>query len=80
MGLVRRLAHERGVTVVAAMHDLNLAARYSDKMAMLKDGAIYAQGSPLEVLTPENVLAVYGVKASIFKHNKLLVVPKEAVA
>ena len=81
MELIRKLTRDRRVTVVMAIHDLNLAARYSDKMVMLKDGTIYAQGNPHEVLTPENVLAVYGVKASILIHNdKLLVVPEEAIA
>ncbi len=81
MELIRKLTRDRRVTVIMAIHDLNLAARYSDKMVMLKDGTIYAQGNPHEVLTPENVLAVYGVKASILIHNdKLLVVPEEAIA
>ena len=81
MELVRRLACTKKVAVIMAVHDLNLAARYSDKMVMLKDGAVYAQGSPREVLTPENILAVYGVKADILVHNgRLLVVPEEVTA
>jgi len=63
--LVRELAGQQKRQVVMVLHDLNLAARFSDRMVMLKDGLIYAAGQPGDVLTPENVGAVYGVEASI---------------
>lgn len=63
--LVGELARQKKRQVVMVLHDLNLAARFSDRMVMLKDGLIYAAGQPGEVLTPENVGAVYGVEASI---------------
>lgn len=54
-----------GLTVLSALHDLNIAAEYCDRLYMLKDGKIVASGTPEEVLTPENLLAVYGVNAHV---------------
>ena len=53
------------LTVLAALHDLNMAAEYCDKIYMLKAGEVYAHGTPEEVLTPENILAVYGAEAVV---------------
>jgi iron complex transport system ATP-binding protein len=52
------------ISSVLALHDLSLAARYSDKIIILKDGKIFAAGG-LEVLTPENLEAVYEVEVSV---------------
>ncbi len=57
----------KGISIVMAMHDLNLAARYSDKIAMLKEGKIFAVGKD-EVLTPENIESVYGVRVTVEKN------------
>ncbi len=57
---VRRLTRDRKMAVIAAMHDLNLAAEYCDQIVLLADGAVVAAGSPLEALTPANVRSVYG--------------------
>lgn len=65
--LVRELAARRDIAVVMVLHDLNLAARFSDKLVMLKDGKIFAAGRPGEVLTPENVSLVYGVEVHVSK-------------
>ncbi|MEF8780094.1 MAG: ABC transporter ATP-binding protein [Haloferacaceae archaeon] len=59
---------DRGRAVVMAVHDLNLAARYADRIAMLRDGEIHAVGSP-EVLTRESVERVYGVRAEILERD-----------
>ena len=48
-----------------ALHDLNLAMRFSDTVIMLKDGGIHAYGPPSDVITEENIHAVYGVKSEI---------------
>ncbi len=63
--LLTALVREKGLTVVAVFHDLNLAARYCQDLIMLKEGEIYAQGPPEKVLTKENLAAVFGVKAMI---------------
>jgi iron complex transport system ATP-binding protein len=65
LGLVRRIARERDVTVVVALHDLNLAARHADHVLVLHDGELRAAGTPAGVLTPAMVLDVYGVEARV---------------
>lgn len=59
MGTVKRLAGERGISVVCVLHDLNLALRYCGQIVLLKAGKVFAQGAPEEVLTRENVERVY---------------------
>lgn len=56
------------VTVLSAIHDLNMAALYCDRIYVLKDGQIVLQGTPEEVLTAENIYDVYGVRSSVVKH------------
>lgn len=56
------------VTVLSAIHDLNMAALYCDRIYVLKDGKIVLHGTPEEVLTPENIYHVYGVRSSVEKH------------
>lgn len=56
------------VTVLSAIHDLNMAALYCDRIYVLKNGKVVLQGTPEEVLTPENIYEVYGVRSSVVKH------------
>ncbi len=63
--LVRNVAQQQGKCILMVMHDLNLAARFSDQLLMLKDGLVFAAGNPQAVLTPENIKAVYEVEAII---------------
>lgn len=59
-----RLHHE-GRTVVAVLHDLNLAVRYATHLVLMKDGAVVAQGRPEEVLDAELVQHVFGIRAHL---------------
>ena len=61
MGLVQQLCRNRGLTAVAAVHDLNLAAMFCDRFLMLKHTRLFACGGS-EVLTPEHIKAVYDVQ------------------
>ena len=61
---VRRL----NVTVLSAIHDLNLAALYCDRLYVLKDGKVVLSGTPEEVLTAENIKEVYGVDCTTEIH------------
>lgn len=63
--LARKLVRERGVTVVAVLHDLNQAARYADNLVLLKHGAIVSEGPPADVLTPDTVKRVFDVDVTI---------------
>lgn len=56
------------VTVLSAIHDLNMAALYCDRIYILKDGMIVLHGTPEEILTPENIFNIYGVRSSVEKH------------
>jgi len=68
LGLVHQLAHKDGLTVVVSLHDLNLAALYADRLALLGGGRLLAVGPPAEVLTPEQLTAVYGVPIMVTQH------------
>ncbi|WP_159882132.1 ABC transporter ATP-binding protein [Paenibacillus puerhi] len=63
--LVRGLARRKEVLIVVVLHDLELASRYADRVFLLKDGAVAAAGTPLEVFTAGHLLDVYGVEAEI---------------
>jgi iron complex transport system ATP-binding protein len=63
--LLRRLNRERGLTIVAALHDLNLAALFCPRLVMLRDGKIYRDGSPSEVLTEKTIEEVYGIRVRV---------------
>ena len=56
------------VTTLAALHDLNLAAQYCNRLYVLQDGKIVAAGIPEEVLTSNLIRTVYGVNAEISPH------------
>lgn len=68
LGLVHRLAHQEGLTVVISLHDLNLAALYADRLALLGEGQLLAVGPPAEVLTSERLTQVYGVPVIVTSH------------
>lgn len=64
------LSKKLGVTVIAALHDLNIAATYCDYLYVLKEGSIFSQGSPKDVLTEELIERVYEVPTKIFKDKE----------
>src|SRR5688500_2926604 len=66
--LVHKLAREEKLTVLVALHDLNLAARYADRVALIVEGQIKAQGTPKEVLRPELISQVYKWPVQVIQH------------
>jgi len=68
MNLVSRQVRTRDVAVIAALHDLNLASQYCDRIALLHDGEIHAVGRP-DVLTPETIKTVYGADVTVLEHE-----------
>lgn len=66
--LIRRLNREQGVTVIGAMHDLNLAALYFDRLILLKDGAVSSDGPPAAVLTESIIREVFAASVRIERH------------
>ena len=67
--IIREKVMERNISAIMAVHDLNLAAKYTDRIVMMKDGKIFASGTPDKVLTPENIRSVYGVVAEVINNN-----------
>ena len=64
--MVRRLSRENGLTVLMVLHDLNLAARFADRIALFSRGQVVAAGTPREVLTPALIAEVYQTKVVIW--------------
>jgi len=80
--LVKGLNREQGVTVLGAMHDLNLAALYFDRLVLLKEGAIFAQGPPATVLTEKTIYDVFGAAVHVQPHPSaevphIVILPKD---
>jgi len=60
LDLILALNRERGLTIVMASHDLNIASEFCDRLILLHQGRIYKTGIPEEVITEENIKTVYG--------------------
>jgi iron-siderophore transport system ATP-binding protein len=63
--ILKGLQRDRGKTVVAAEHNVNLAAAYAERLIFLKDGAVAADGPPRETVTAANINAIFGADADI---------------
>jgi len=60
MDEMRRVARERQLTVLAALHDIDLAREFADYILLIKDGRLLAAGEPSAILTPDNLAGLYG--------------------
>ena len=65
MDLVRRETRKRNIITLVVVHDINIALRHADHVLMLKEGRLLADGPPSQVITPEILAAVYGVRGRI---------------
>lgn len=65
LSLVRRLVHEGGRSVVIVLHDINMAARFCDRIHALKNGRVVASGLPGDVLEPETLHRIYGIDMNV---------------
>ncbi|MFV0264136.1 MAG: iron-enterobactin ABC transporter ATP-binding protein [Kluyvera sp.] len=63
--LLSELNRERGYTLAAVLHDLNQACRYATHLIALREGKIVAEGAPQDIVTPELIEAVYGLRCMI---------------
>jgi len=76
MDLTRKLVLNEKLTAAIAIHDLNLAARFCDKVVMMKEGKIFAAGETKSVLTSDNISKVYEVKVEInYYKNTPYIIP-----
>ncbi|AKB78668.1 Vitamin B12 ABC transporter, ATPase component BtuD [Methanosarcina horonobensis HB-1 = JCM 15518] len=80
MEIMKNIVKDKGISAIMALHDLNLASRYADRIVMMKDGKIFAAGNPASVLTVENIKQVYGVRALVKDDGKRpYIIPIEPV-
>ncbi len=76
--LLKSLAKKKNLIVIMVSHDLNLAARFSDKILILKEGKIFKAGLPDEVFTPSVLKEVYGIEVEVLKDkitNSVNIIP-----
>lgn len=66
--LILTLNRERGLTIVMASHDMNIASEFCDRLILLRGGGIYKAGTPEEVITKENIENVYGCEVWVDQH------------
>ena len=75
--LLRQLVHERQFNVCCVLHDLNLAARYADRIVLMQKGKVIANGKPQDVLTQQALTMLYGADITVLKdpanHSPLIV-------
>ena len=77
--LLDGLRHDVGLTLVAAMHDLTLAAQYADRMILLDRGRVVADGSPADVLTEERLSRHYEASVRVLElDGRMAVLPRRA--
>ena len=69
LGLVRRLVGS-GLTAIAAIHDLHMAARYCDRLVLLSGGRVAATGTPEQVLSTENIESGFGVRSAVYRDDR----------
>ena len=70
--LIRRLNRELGITIVMVLHDINQALCYSDEVVGLKDGKVFCQGPPSEVIDENAIFALYGINLTLRRENDAL--------
>lgn len=70
---IARALSRKGYMVIAALHEINLAAQYADRIVMMKNGRRWNDGTPSEVLTPLNIYSVYGVEADVMINPRTLI-------
>jgi len=82
--LVKQLNNTKGLTALAALHDLNMAALYFNRLVLLKDGRIIADGIPEQVLTKQNIEIIFSTPVLVEKHPvtggpHVIITPKEHI-
>jgi iron complex transport system ATP-binding protein len=68
LNLVRLLNQEKDISVLMVLHDLSLAGLYADRVALLANGGVFALGTPVEVLTAQNLTQAYRVPVDVIPH------------
>lgn len=71
LGLIRRLSREKALSVIIVLHDINMAARFSDRIYALKAGSLMAAGVPAEIMTNDTLARIYGIRMEVMQHPLL---------
>lgn len=71
LGLVKKLAADRNIAVIAVLHDINLALRFSSRLILLKEGRLLADGPPEAVMTPQMLEVLYGMKFALLRDGDI---------
>ena len=80
MEIIKRLVMGNEISAIMAVHDLNLASRYVDRVIMMNGGSIFSAGDPASVLSPKNIAFVYGVEVKVSNHDgKPYIIPIRTV-
>ncbi|WP_099114750.1 Fe3+-hydroxamate ABC transporter ATP-binding protein FhuC [Xenorhabdus miraniensis] len=66
--LIQRLSRERGLTIIAVLHDINMAARHCDYLVALRGGELIAQGEPQQIMQAPVLEQIYGIPMGILPH------------
>jgi len=81
LDLIKEMCRSRGLTVGVALHDLNLAVQYCDRILLLHNGVIKAEGIPAQVITHENIREVYGAGSAVYNIDGLpAILPRAGVS
>ncbi|ALM73843.1 ABC transporter ATP-binding protein [Vibrio vulnificus] len=70
LALIRELNQTMGLTVIMVLHDVNMAAKFSDHLIALHSGKVIAEGNPQALMTPETLMKIYGMELALFAHPK----------
>ena len=70
LALVRKLCAELGLGVVVVLHDINLAARYCDRLVALHSGRLLVEGSPAQLMTSDTLASIYGIGMTVMPHPR----------
>ena len=68
MQIISELNKQENMTIIMVLHDINHARMYADDIIILKDKHVFSHGAPPNVLNPDNLAAVFGVKADIYQN------------
>ena len=68
LNFLKQLCLDKNLTIIAVLHDLNIASQYCNRIVMLKDGRIWKQGKPDEIINTSSIMEVFGIDVQVFKH------------
>jgi iron complex transport system ATP-binding protein len=76
LGMVKKVARERGIAVVMSLHDPNQAMQFSDCLVLINAGRIFSMGRPEDVVSPESIRELYGIDTDVIYHGgRKLIMP-----